>query len=270
MGNSTETLIILTSGGLDSYIARSFARSSGFKRIRSLWIDIGQPYREKELRAIEHFPYPVEIIELPIVTSKNNNIPTINQQIIPGRNLLFAIIAASVGGDRIWLGALDTETHAFARERDKSPEFFHLTTGLLSYVFKVRSPQVVIESPFMEMSKTELVHWALKHGMTQGELQATSTCYHPDHHNCGECGACFKRWIAFTLNEIDDTWKRDPWVCDYALETVKRMLLDVNVGDYSHYSRKRVKETFEAIRRVRPLEQIEWAIYSLAQERDNV
>ena len=270
MDDRTETLIVLTSGGLDSFIARYFAKGRGFRNVRSLWIDIGQPYREKELRAINRFPFPVEILECLTVDPQFGNVPTIDQQIIPGRNLLFAVIAASIGADRIWLGALDGETHAFARERDKSPEFFHLASGLLTYIFKVRSPQVVIETPFLNMSKAEIVTWGLQNGITTDQMRSTSTCYHPEHERCGQCGACYKRWIAFTLNEIDEDYKYNPWISEYARKTMRGIMDDVYVGKYSHYSRKRVKETFEALRRVKELDPEEWRIYSLAMERDNV
>lgn len=266
----TENLIVLTSGGLDSFVARYFARAHGFENIRSLWINIGQPYAEKEMSAIQRFPFPVEIIECFTVDPIFGNVPTINQQVIPGRNLLFAIIAASMGGERIWLGALEGEMHTDVGSRDKTPEFFSLTTGLLSFTFKPRSEEVILETPFQNMTKAEMITWALQNGISPNQLRSTSTCYHPEHDRCGQCGACFKRWIALILNEIDEDYRYNPWISEYARRMLNDMKQAIHIGQYSHYSRKRVKETFEALRRVRELDPEEWRIYSLAMERDNV
>ena len=208
-------LAILTSGGLDSYIARYYAMEKGYDAVRSIYVNIGQPYYEKELAAINEFPFPVEIIDCKLLTPARGNMPTLDQQVIPGRNLLFATIAASIGSELIWLCALDGEMHQHVGSRDKTPEFFDFTSGLLTFTYKMFSERVVLESPFWHLSKTEIVSWALAHNISIDELKATSTCYHPTLERCGVCSACFKRWIAFTLNGATEKYAERPYESEY-------------------------------------------------------
>jgi 7-cyano-7-deazaguanine synthase in queuosine biosynthesis len=243
---ATEKLIVLTSGGLDSMIAHYYAVKQGFEDIEALWVDLGHPYAAKERVAIGELPYEVRILECKTLQDGLGNMPTLQDQIIHGRNLLLVTIAASVGADRVWLSALDGEMHAFMP--DKTHEFFYLASGLLSFVFKTRTQRILVETPFESMSKTEIVRWALENGVSKEALLKTSSCYHPDFFSCGACGTCFKRWVAFQNNGIeDDSYFVNPWSSDYAEEQIGTLLDALSRGDFSHYNLKRIEETFDAL-----------------------
>lgn len=241
-----KRVAIMTSGGLDSYIAYYYAKKHGLEPV-PIWINLGQPYAKKEEKAIDSFEFRVRKITCDVLREEFGNKPTVDNWIIPGRNLLLALIGAMFA-DRVWITALDGEMHKYAKERDKSPEFFHLTSGLFTYVFDVIRPETIVETPFKHMSKTEIVEWAITNGISEEQLLRTSSCYHEKLRNCGLCGTCFKRWIAMTNNGIKEEYANPPWKCDYARKTVKEMLEASKKKDYSHYSKKRQEETFRALK----------------------
>jgi len=235
---------IMMSGGLDSYVAYYYAKNLGYEPL-PIWIDIGQPYNKKEEAAIDSFEFPVRKIKADLLRKEWDNLPTIDKQIIPARNLLFTIIG-SMFSERIWIMALDGEMHG--KENDKTKKFFADTTALLTYVLNYFRPETIVETPFEKMSKTEVVRWALANGLTKEQLLKTSTCYHEKKRNCGECGTCFKRWIAMKNNGIDEKYLTPPWLNSYAQETVGSMHLALRDNDYSRFTQKRIIETFGALR----------------------
>lgn len=248
-----QKVVIMTSGGLDSYIAYYFAKAKGLEPI-PVWVNLGQPYALKEEKAIDNFEFANEVrkIHIDLIREEFGNVPDINHWIIPGRNLLLVLIGAHFG-ERIWLCALEGEQHKFARERDKTPEFFHLSSGLLTYVFDIVRPETIVETPFFDMTKTDIVRWALQNGLTAKQLLNTSSCYEgKTGRQCGKCGTCFKRWIAFINNGIQEDYDYPPYGPEnlYAQDSIQKMKEAWQKQDFSHYSEKRIKETFNALEKV--------------------
>ena len=253
-----KKLIICLSGGLDSSVAYQYAlKEKGYKPadILCLWFDIGQPYNKKEKESLDKLGIPYKTINMDLIRNEFNNIHTKihPNQIIPGRNLIFATIAASFG-KRIWMMALDGETHLKTIERDKSTKFFKDTTAILTYIFNVKRNETIIESPFYHMSKTEVVKWAVSNNVAPEWLRMTSTCYDEKLHNCGECATCFKRWISMENNGVREGYTKNPWESNEAKTLIKKYVEAHNNKDYSHYSEKRIYETFNALEKVGVLE----------------
>ena len=254
---ANKKLCILTSGGLDSTIAWYYALAHGYKEgeIIALWVDLNHPYAWKEKKALDNLPFKVDRLSCPTIAEKWGNVPTIHQQIIPGRNLLLATIAASIGADRIWMGALAGEMHQFMR--DKTHEFFHLSSGLFTFIFKDSREEVIVETPFKDMTKAQVVAWALTRGISVQTLSDTVSCYHETHQRCGICSTCFKRWIAFTLSGVEEEHANCPWTSEEALKLIENVIKAALSDDFSHYSPRRVIETIEAMSTVRVLTTIE-------------
>jgi len=249
-------LCILASGGLDSTVAWYYAEHQGYDNKFALWVDIGQPYREKEERAVDRLSFPVTKLRVPGFVQHQNAFGagiTLDQQVIPGRNLLFVTLAGCLLAERVWVGALDGEMHGQISSRDKSPEFFHMASGVLSYTMKMFVNEIVVEAPFKHLTKAGVVRWALDNGVPEDILRQTSTCYHPTMERCGLCGTCFKRWIAFTLNGLEERYDNPPWECEYAKRTTGAMVWSTLKGDWSYYNKNRVRETLTALRTVRSL-----------------
>ena len=104
----------------------------------------------------------------------------------------------------------------------------------------------MLQTPFKDKTKAEIIHWALKNGITEEQLKNTNTCYHHKEWNCGKCSACFKRKIAMSLNNIEEEYIVDPFDMKqnlYAKEYYPKIKTAFLQGDFSHYNEKRCKET---------------------------
>jgi len=251
-----KKLTILVSGGLDSVIAYYYALAKGYKEdeIFPLWLDLGQPYNWKEEEVIDRLPFKVNKMHIDLVREEFDNVPTpeSDKQIIPGRNLMFAVIGASFG-KTVWLSALDGERNPFAKERDKSEKFFADATDLLTYVFNILRPETVLETPFRNMTKQEAVAWALDNGVSEELLMSTSTCYDDKEKACGECPTCFKRWVAMYGNGIyeEHSNANPPWLVfkkgSWHNEYVKTLIKCLENKEFEHYSEKRCRETLDTL-----------------------
>lgn len=248
-----KKIAVLSSGGLDSYIAYRYAQTIHPGEVGVVFVNYGQPYYLKEKRAVETLHENDDDEDLTLVTADLahfhlNNVPTVQQQEVFGRNLLLAFYGALVA-PKVWMVALETEINPTA-VRDKQPEFFHMTSGLLSFLLKGRQLGTTIESPFSHLTKTEEVKLGLDIGITCEEILTTVSCYDPDHQNCGRCSTCFKRWIALSNNGIKEEYAFDPLVDnDYGKKIVKEMRDMADEPDHwmSRYSMKRRIETHNAL-----------------------
>lgn len=227
---NNEKLVILFSGGLDSVIAYTYAnRLFPVGKVMGLFVNIGQPYAEFEEISVRKFK-----------NSTRANIVTLNypfiqeqayyyeratpiKQIIPGRNMTLATLAANFG-NTIWINALHGELKDYIH--DKNWTFFKEASRVLSYTFDNR---IIVESPFWHMTKTETVAMALnKLNMPKEVLTNTVSCYNPrivdgKVYFCGSCLTCFKRKVAMINNGIEEDYFADPFKSWYALEVHKRI-----------------------------------------------
>jgi len=182
----------------------------------------------------------IRTVDCPVISETNGNVPTIKNQVIPGRNFTLASIAANYG-DEIYLCALDGEMHDLMP--DKNQAFFDKTTEALTQAYG--TPKKVC-TPFADLTKAELIATALNEGVTVSEILDTSTCYHPTLPRCGECSACLKRWIALKLNFIDETYTTHPLKSSFSVGYKKKIKEAWDRQDFSHYSEKRLLETLRA------------------------
>lgn len=247
MSKKKEPLVILMSGGLDSLIAYYYAQSLNkiddeptWSNIVALHVDIGQPYAEKEREALSHFPFPVETVTVPFITSANYAYPrpTPEAQVIPGRNMTLCAIAANYG-TTIWMCALKGEL--VPKMPDKNDTFFKLASATLSYTFDT---PINVQTPFLRYTKAGIVKLALDLGVPVDLLKATSSCYDGEKRNCGLCGTCIKRAIAFTLNGITEDYEHDPFESPYLYELISSKFVHGSDLDYPVY---RKVETHNAL-----------------------
>ena len=236
---------IPVSGGLDSTIAVYYAKQQGLKPV-PFYVDLGHPYRWKERAALERIDLDPLLLDLsPLYEAIEHRL---KNQIIPSRNLLFAVLGGMLA-PRIWIAALDGEQ--LGKEHDKSPRFFRDTTTLLTWINEFFTPSTVVETPFANMSKAEVVGWALEHGIDREMLFQTSSCYSPDHEKCGVCLTCYKRWAAFKLNDVDEPgYTNDPWKSEYAQEMRREIPKALLAGDFSRFTPKRIREHYKLMEKM--------------------
>lgn len=122
--------------------------------------------------------------------------------VVPGRNLIFASIVAgyaeSVGADAIALGMHGGDHHIYP---DCRPSFVSAlnTTVILSSDSKVK-----VDTPFLYLSKGDIVRKGLALNKVIVPYHLTRTCYKDQEFACGKCGSCVERLEAFADVGIQD------------------------------------------------------------------
>lgn len=235
--------------GIDSFISYRLAKKERVDcEIIPIYVHCGHDYAEKELKALMKLIPELTVVHTTLVSVKLDNVPTIDKQEIFGRNLLIAFYG-SLLGDEVWISALETEMSVFAVP-DKRPEFFSLTSALLTLVMKNKRNETIIKTPVSEYTKSDLIAMALDKGLvTKDELKTIPSCYHPTLHSCGECGTCAKRAIAFVNNGIEEETSTNPFESKYMLARLADMLYEKRSEEYSgRYTKKRIEETLKAFR----------------------
>lgn len=235
---------VLLSGGLDSVIAYYMSEHLG-NDTTAISVDVGQPYLHKERASLASLNIPHTEVSANLISLLPPRED--GDWIIPGRNLLLVLLA-SMKSPVVWLSALSTEMHPYARERDKSVAFYQKATELLTYVMNCEHESVKVMSPFEKLSKSQMVYLALEIlDIPKETLLATSSCYDGEDKSCGMCGTCFKRWIALANNGLSESYSNDPWLSPYAQKSTLGIIEAIKSRDYSHYTFDRCVETINAL-----------------------
>lgn len=238
-----KKLGICFSGGLDSYIAYHFAKKQGYTDddILCLNFDIGHPYALKEKMAMQSLDVPYRTMPVGLIDPELQNVPDMKNYIIPARNMIFASILGSLA-ERVWIVGMKYENHYLMF--DKNDSFFNISSIALSQAV---GEQTIVESPFINWTKTDEVRWGLENGVSYEQMEKTVSCYHPEKRRCGECSLCFKRWVAFKANGIDEKYDVDPWTSEEAARLIKVYKSAKENRDFSHYQEDRIDETLRIV-----------------------
>lgn len=211
--------VLLFSGGLDSLIHWRL-----LDRPRCLYIVLEHRYQEDELRTLARLDRDLEKVaerlRIGVLQGPNLSVYEGEDAHIPLRNLILSTLA-TLNADVIYLGAVAGEA-----SRDKSRRFLSSLSRTLS-LSEGRKIQVV--APFRHLTKTQLVKRYLK-TYSPDLLKETRSCYTPDvpagFKGCGKCNACFRRWVAMSLNGIEEAYLEDPVYYGLLKLSDKRGLLD--------------------------------------------
>ncbi len=209
-------IIILYSGGLDSFILKHLAEKEYPKaEIKCIYYAHGSEAEKAELHNLPNF---VEVRKvdwlndrLTAVSKKDD--PFAGPAYVPGRNMVFAVLAASQElPDEIWMGTLWDEVNETAT--DKNEKFRKETSKLISYVLSPFKDYVNIKFPFhqKEWTKELAIKWAIENGLSKDELSQRISCWFPiGNIPCGICKNCFKTNLAFHLNDIFPVYYYGPF-----------------------------------------------------------
>jgi len=188
-------IVALVSGGIDSLTMCKLLEMEGHK-LFPIFIDYGQRANKKEWEACQdvfektHFPKP-EKIDLngygkairSGITDPSKDI--YKEAFLPGRNMLFLLVAASYGYQRniniISIGFLTEKNHLF---QDHTSEFlvnanFALNAAIGTYF--------TILTPLIQFRKEEVVKIALHHKLP---LSSTYSCHSGQDVYCQQCVSC--------------------------------------------------------------------------------
>ena len=209
----SKSTCVLSSGGMDSYLAWVTAVQYIEPFTQNVFVNIDQKYVDRERRALQRiaalnpeFTFieakgpPIGAMELP-------------SGIIPNRNAELILAASTVGFSDIMLGVLHGEINT-----DKGEDFMRSMQTMLDLVWAEQywndtARYHRIFSPIRHWTKSALVADYIASGGATAPLLATLSCYAAgeDDVHCGACPSCFKRWVALVNNNLhDQEWRRNP------------------------------------------------------------
>ena len=219
--NARKRAVVLLSGGLDSATVLALAREQGFETY-PLSFDYGQRHRSelfaaaavaKALGAKEHRVVKLDLTgwggsaltdsDIAVPTSPTSGIPI---TYVPARNTIFLSLALA------WAETLEAP-HIFAGMNavdysgypDCRPDYIaaYQTMARLATRAGVEGAQLVIHTPIIHMSKSDIVREGTRLGVDYG---MTVSCYQADAngHACGVCDSCRLRKEGFLAVGIDD------------------------------------------------------------------
>ena len=213
-------VILSLSGGLDSgVLCAALAAEHGPAEVEAVFFKYGSthgPWEEQAARAVAaHAGVSLTVVDLravfvharsALLESDGRPIPkaeydeaSMGQTIVPGRNLMFAAVLASMAESRsIPFLALATHAGDHHLYPDCRPAFNQALDGV---VRESSGGGVRVMTPFSTMTKADIV--------AQGEalgfpFALTRSCYERTQLSCGLCGTCRERLEAFAANGLTD------------------------------------------------------------------
>lgn len=208
--------VVLLSGGLDSAVTLSIAKSGGLECL-CLIFDYGQRHKKeieyaKKIALTANCPYQLLKIKLPwkgsslidkkmILPKPANSIPS---TYVPARNIIFLSFAFScaeaIKANAIYIGA---HCQDYSGYPDCRPEFFRafskvILTGTKSGVEK---NEIKLMTPLLRKTKSQIIRLGLKLGV---DFKLTWSCYQGGRYPCGKCDSCYYRMRAFKEAKLKD------------------------------------------------------------------
>lgn len=222
-----KKIVILYSGGLDSRIMLHLAQTQGYDA-KCIYYRHGA---DSEQREIETLPDYVEVKTVDWLGDRIKPVAKADDPFaaaiyIPGRNLVFSVLAACQElPDEVWMGTLVDEMTV--QGTDKNLKFKSMATEVLSYVLSPFKERVQVVFPLADRmwTKIDSVKWALENGLTKDQLRDTVSCWHHKGLPCGKCKQCFKREMIFALNGFHENYASySPLNSQFGLELLKQYL----------------------------------------------
>ena len=201
-------IVVMLSGGLDSVIAWAY-----LGKPTCIHVNLGVLYSAKEEAVVEmlsdKWGMLTWFVKLsPPLIVLGNTSPTETNPFLPARNLLLATLGAQRYSS-ICIGGVRGD-----QVEDKSPIAYAEMSLLLT---KQSRKQVTVFSPFWSLTKTQLVAWYLDQGYPVELLHDSVSCYRAemDSLQCGNCGSCFRKWVALANNGIDPGFILSQTIVEY-------------------------------------------------------
>lgn len=209
MENDGEDLdfVLMFSGGLDSYLALLTLLDNGVTPTL-VYSEHGSRNNEEQLfKALQL----ARKHKLKLHIDKTLNLGHLEEKsaFIPNRNGLLAFVGANYG-DFIYFAIMDGEQ---TYDDCKRETFIAISMALT----RLSGKPVVADSPFWELTKAEVIERL--DPSFYPDLLDTYSCHSGTETHCGNCSACFRRYVAFEVNGIkQEDWEINPWETQLAQE----------------------------------------------------
>lgn len=211
-----EKVVVIYSGGMDSYTVLNKALQQGYE-VFALTFDYGQRHvKEIEFAAaacadlnIHHKVVDISAINSIISGSSltdDIDVPeghyeaeSMKQTVVPNRNMILLSLAVgyavSLEATKVFYGAHSGD-HAIYP--DCRPEFVKKMQDVCA-IANYDAVDIVV--PYLNNDKIEILADGLAMGL---DYNKTWTCYNGREQACGKCGACQERLEAFEKNQATD------------------------------------------------------------------
>lgn len=207
--------VVLFTSGVDSYILREYLIKHGHS-VDCLYFNHGGRYSKNELKTIKKLPFEV-------IINDSFNMASIEQPNahIPNRNILFSVMANSIGYDKIWIGGSKSD-----RSNDNNEGVFK---RLSEFLTNINGRYIKIDSSFWDIYKDQMINWYSSINNSEYLVCNTFSCFTPiqeyesvyslngveknkyQTEECLNCAACFRKcsvlfnagiYINFTNKDI--------------------------------------------------------------------
>jgi len=234
--NQLDREVLLFSGGVDSLIAWHW-----LDKPKPLYIMLGHKYQRKEFKCINNLKKIIPDLEVAYLNGPDiGSFEIGDKAYIPQRNFHFALCASHYG-NKIYMGGIKGDNVG-----DKTPEAFKTMTYAMNFIKKPTEQEIKIESPFWQMTKTDIIKWFLDNypqDYVINVLKTSVSCYDGSDNQCGECPACFRKWISLEAAGIESwQWfKKDirEW------KGIKDYITRIKKGEYDIQRSNETKEILQ-------------------------
>lgn len=213
--------IILLSGGMDSLISHRLFYPDAVP----VFVRTGSCYTAHDYKKATEQDSSVRLLCLPNLHERSDGV-------VPHRNsILLSAVANMFGASEIVVSAPRGELIW-----DQQPAFHRAVEKVLR--------GVRILNPLRKLTKTQAVAEWLRRGNGWVELvQCSRSCYSDNAHQCGQCPACVKRWVALQNNGLSEFYHAD--VQQYA----RRIASMATARDLFRYGIRPTYEAWKAVNR---------------------
>ncbi len=212
----TEKVVVIFSGGMDSYTVLNKAIKDGFD-VYALTFDYGQRHIKEvqyAKRACEQLNIQHKIVDISAINSiiagssltDDIDVPdghyesdSMKQTVVPNRNMILLSLAigyaVSLEATKVYYGAHSGDHAIYPDCRPEFVEKMQNVAAIANY------EPVDIAVPYINNDKIEILADGIAMGL---DYSKTWTCYNGREKACGTCGACQERLEAFDKNGLTD------------------------------------------------------------------
>ncbi len=225
--SSSQSAVVLLSGGLDSATCLAIARQAGFEN-HAISFRYGQRHQleleraaliAKQMDARSHRVVDIDLAQFggsaltdcSIDVPKSDSVDDIGDQIpvtyVPARNTVFLSLALALAetldSRDIFIGVNALDYSGYPDCRQEFIQAFEAMANLATKAGVEGESRLTIHTPLIDLTKAQIIARGLQLGVDYG---LTISCYDPldGKTACGHCDACLLRAKGFAENGIGD------------------------------------------------------------------